>query len=148
MTDVNNFLMGGGGPPSAKFPTPGTTHSGTIVETEVTQQTTLEGELKVWPDGKPMMQAVITIQTEQRDPGIDEDDGRRRLFVKGQMQSAVRDAVKLSGAGTLQVGGKLAVKYVGDGERSSAGKNPPKMYKAQYAAPAINVDTLTTADVF
>lgn len=146
MTDVNDFLMGGGGAPSAKFPTIGTLHKGTITETAVSQQTSLEGDPKVWPDGNPMMQAVITIQTDERDMDIDDDEGLRRLFVKGQMQAAVREAVRASGASKLEIGGTLAVIYDSDGERKSPGHNPPKIYRAQYVPPVGAVNDLLGTD--
>lgn len=137
--DVNSFLMGGGAP-AAKFPDIGTTIEGRILDTEVTQQTDLDGNPKVWENnGKPMMQAVVTLQTDLRDPEIGDDDGIRRLFVKGQMQTAVRDAVKAAGARELKHGGTLKVQYHADGERKKAGYNAPKLYRAKYTAPAISL---------
>lgn len=138
-TDVNTFLLAGG-TPSAKFPTIGTLVKGTIVESEVTQQTDLEGTPKVWSDGKPMLQAVVTLQTAERDPDVDGDTGLRKLYVKGQMQAAVRDAIKQSGASGLEIGGTLAVKYTADKPAEKRGHNPAKQYVAQYAAPTSGTD--------
>jgi len=135
---VNDFLMGGGGAPTATFKDApiGRKYVGKIIDSEVTQQTEMKtGEPKFWKDGNPMMQAVITIQTDERNLDIEDDDGQRRLFVKGEMQKAVRDAIKESGAKGLEVGGMLAVAYIGDGEPPERGLNAPKLYKAQYKAP-------------
>ncbi len=136
--NVNDFLMGGGGAPTATFKDAsiGRKYVGKIIASEVTQQTEMKtGEPKFWKDGNPMMQAVITIQTDERNLDIEDDDGQRRLFVKGEMQKAVRDAIKESGAKGLEVGGMLAVAYIGDGEPPERGLNAPKLYKAQYKAP-------------
>lgn len=134
---VNDFLMNsGGGAPSASFPVIGTVWRGTILKSEVRQQSEPDGTLKTWPDGNPMMQIVITIQTEERDAAIDDDDGKRRLFVKGQMQEAVRDAVIASGAKGLELGGTIAVAYIADGVPKQRGFSAPKQYRAEYAPPS------------
>lgn len=139
-TDVNDFLMGGG-IAAAKFPEIGTVVKGTIVNTEVVQQTDYAtGEPKVWSDGKPMMQAVFTLQTDERDAEIDGDTGMRKLYVKGAMQQAVRDAVKQAGASKIEVGGIIAVQYVADKASEKRGFNPAKQFKAQYKQPAAGVD--------
>jgi hypothetical protein len=140
---VNDFLMGGAGAPSAKFDTVGRTYKGTIVKSEVRQQIDMDtDEPEFWKDGKPKMQAVITIQTDEIDPTIEDDDGQRRLFVKGNMQKAIREAVKAAGCSRLDVGGVLAVRYSDNGEATKRGFSPPKLYVAQYRPPAIGVDDL------
>jgi hypothetical protein len=137
--DANAFLLGGGGAPSAAFPTPGTKVGGTITETPtVQQQRDLDGKPKFWDDGNPQMHLVVTIQTEQRDPSNPDDDGKRRLFVKGQLKNAVADAVRAAGAPGLQVGGTLDVAYTHDGVPSQRGYSAPKQYKARYTPAAAN----------
>ncbi|MEU7293361.1 hypothetical protein AB0A76_09175 [Streptomyces exfoliatus] len=136
--NADDFLMGGGGAPTAKFPVPGTTVSGRITQKPtVEQQRDIKtGDAKFWGDGNPMMQLVVTVQTDLRDPSIDEDDGRRRLFVKGVMKNAVADAVRVAGARGLEVGGTLAVTYTHDGVAKERGMSPPKQYTATYTAAA------------
>lgn len=143
---ADDFLMGGGGAPSAKFPTPGTTVGGRITEKPtVEQQRDIKtGEKKFWNDGNPMMQLVVTVQTDLRDPEIDEDDGRRRLFVKGQMKQAIADAVRTTGARGLEIGGTLTVTYTHDGQVTQRGFSAPKQYRAEYVAAATNA--LNTPD--
>lgn len=138
MTDPNDLLFAGGAP-SAKFPAIGAKVVGTIESAEVKQQTDINGTLLTWDNGEPKMQIVVSLLTDERDPSIEEDDGRRRLFVKGQMMTAVREAVR-AGGGKLLAGGRLAVAYVGDGEQKTRGFSPPKLYKAQYEAPKASVD--------
>ncbi|MFJ8791430.1 hypothetical protein [Streptomyces sp. NPDC102462] len=136
--DANSFLMGGGGAPTAKFPTPGTVVGGHITEQpSVEQQRDIQtGDKKFWADGNPMMQLVVTVQTDQRDPSIEDDDGRRRIFVKGQMKNAVADAVRQAGGRGLEVGGILRVRYSHDGEQKQRGFSPPKQYEAHYTPAA------------
>lgn len=143
---ADDFLMGGGGAPTAKFPTPGTTVGGRITErpTVEQQRDISTGDKKFWSDGNPMMQLVVTVQTDERDPQLEEDDGRRRLFVKGQMKNAIADAVRAAGARGLEVGGTLAVTYSHDGTASQRGFNPPKQYTSRYT-PAATV-ALNTPD--
>jgi hypothetical protein len=135
--DPNDVLLGGG-IPAAKFPTIGTTVKGTVVSSEVTQQTDFAtGKPKTWDDGKPMQQVVITLQTIERDPDVADDDGVRKLYVKGQMTNALRDALRAAGA-RLEVGGTLAVQYVEDEPSATRGFNPKKIYRAQYVAPTLD----------
>ncbi len=131
-----------GGAPAAKFPEKGTVVRGTVVAAVAQQARDMDtGKPKFWDDGNPVMQLVITLQTDERDPKIDADDGQRRVFAGGKMLAAIRLAVQRSG-GKLDVGGRLAVKYTDDGEATRRGFNPPKLYAAQYEAPAINAGGL------
>ncbi|MEV8045911.1 hypothetical protein AB0P02_19000 [Streptomyces griseoluteus] len=136
--DANSFLMGGGGAPTAKFPSIGTVVGGRITEPpKVEQQRDIQtGEMKTWNNGDPMMQLVVTVQTDDRDPAIEDDDGKRRIFVKGQMKNAVADAVRITGAKGLEVGGILRVRYSHDGEKKKVGFNAPKQYDAHYTPAA------------
>jgi hypothetical protein len=137
-TDANDFLLAGG-ITSAKFETPGTTVSGIITRPpEVQRQRELDtGKPKFWEDGKPRQQIVIHLQTTSRDPEVEDDDGIRALYVRGNMLKAVREAVRKHGAGVrLETGGVLTVTYTGDGERRAAGFNPPKLYSASYTPAA------------
>lgn len=147
--DPNDWLMSGGAK-SAKFPEVGTVVKGSIASPPTLSQQTdfTTGALKHWDDGKPMMQLVITIQTDERDPETPDDDGLRSLYVKGAMQAAVKDAIRKSGAKGLEVGGSIAVKYTGDGVAKTRGMNPPKQFAAQYTPPAAKAvdDFLGTAE--
>lgn len=135
--DSYDFLAGGA--PSARFENVGDTFGGRIVEEpEQSQQTDYKsGELLWWDKEKtqPRMQLIVTVQTDLRDPEISEDDGKRRIFVKGKsMTNAVRGAVKAAGSKGLDIGGELHVTYIGLGEAKPR-MEPPKLYRAQYAKP-------------
>lgn len=133
--DVNDYLLSSG-IPAAKFPAVGATVKGTVVASEVMQQTDYAtNQPKFYEDGKPMQQVVITLQTADRDPDIDGDEGLRKLYVRGQMTAAVRDALRAAGA-KLERDGILAVRYIGDKPSEKRGFNPAKQYQAQYQPPS------------
>jgi hypothetical protein len=136
-TDPNAWLMGGT-VPSAKFDTRGDTIKGVITETpELRQQTDFDtNQPKFWDDGKPMMQLVVTISTDQRDPANADDDGTRRIYVKGKLQQAVAAAIRKAGAKGLEVGGTLQVSYIGDDEPKKRGMSGAKLYAAEYTPAA------------
>jgi hypothetical protein len=136
-TDVNTFLASAGAP-SAKFEDIGATVTGEILDAEVRDQTNFTtNEVETWPDGKPKKQVVITLQTEEIDPEIDDDDGVRRVFAKNQMLSELRKAV---GKGGIEVGGKLWIKFDSEGVAKTKGFNKPKIYKVRYQPPTKTVD--------
>lgn len=156
MTNNDSYsFLAGGGSPAAKFLAHGDTVGGTITtEPEVQQQRSIEdGTPLTWSDGNPRMQMVVTVQTSLRDPSIEDDDGKRRIFVRGQMRNAVQQAVLATGAKGLDVGGTLTVTYTGDGERKNPAYTPPKLYQATYSKPTTgssaaflgNTTTTTTA---
>lgn len=136
-TDPNALLMGGG--KSFGFEAIGDKIAGTVVSAEASQQTDMDtGQPATWPDGKPKMQVVVTLQTElDEEPG---DDGQRRVYLKGSKPTssmgAVKAAIKAAGASGIEVGGKLQIAYTGDGEPTKRGWNAPKQYAAKYEAPA------------
>jgi hypothetical protein len=132
--DPNAFLMGAA-VPSAKFDHVGAEVSGRVVHRETRLQTVFgTNEVKHWPSGDPMYQLVVHIQTTQRSPMIENDNGVRAIYVKGKnFTDAVRDAVKAVGAPGVEVGGSIRVQYVGD-DNSSKAPQKPKMYAVQYMA--------------
>ena len=134
-SDANELLESGGITP-AKFEEPGTTLGGKVIYAEVQQQREIDtGKPKFWDDGKPRQQIVVHLQTAARDPQVPDDDGKRALYVRGNMLKALRTALRTAGT-QLTEGGTLTVTYTGDGERTKAGFNPPKLYKVTYT-PAV-----------
>jgi hypothetical protein len=134
---ADDFLMGGGGAPSAKFPTVGTTVSGRITERPtVEQQRDTRRREQVLARREPDDAARRhPRRPTERDPSSPTTTARRRLFVKGQMKNAVADAVRAAGARGLEVGGVLTVTYT-HGTATQRGFSPPKQYTAQYTAAA------------
>lgn len=159
--DVDAFLMGGGGV-SAKFPTVGHVVTGVITDKRVVQQRDYDDASKgLWWVGskktavadseaqangyKPVMQAVLTLQCEPTGYTYDragnkvelaDDDGMRNLYVKGQMQKAISDAIRKAGAKGPEIGGRITVTYVGTGKQDNPKYNPPKVFTAEYTPAA------------
>lgn len=148
MSDATDFLLGGGGK-AAKFEQLGDRVVGTITELKISQQTDMEtGAPLTWADGSPRNQLVITLQTDERLD--DNDDGVRRVYAKGgnyevaegkgkSMKDAIAEAVKASGAGKIEEGGKLTVGYSGNGKRTNRGFSAPKLFAAKYEAPTTSI---------
>jgi hypothetical protein len=138
MTISANDLLMGGGMASAKFPTIGTKVTGRIIrDPEARQQTDIQtGDPLTFANGDPRMQIVVQLATDERDASIDDDNGDRALYIKGNMLNAVREAVRRAGAKGLEVGGTLTIVYSGDGEAKTRGFNAPKLYTASYTPPS------------
>jgi hypothetical protein len=143
---------------------PGDEIDGTIVERVVTQQTEYidgktQGDPLWWVNRKPkamppreaqamglteddaVTQLVITLQTSARDPEIDEDDGQRRVYVKGRrMENAIREAQKRAGVRKMADGGRLRIRFTDWDPESQNPKNPAKLYVAKYEPPATKAD--------
>lgn len=145
-----DFLMGGG-IPSCQFPKMGTVYEGTITEMKTEAQRDYDDPSKVltWNDGKPRTQLRVTLEdtgyTKKWDGDreewvdVEDDDGSRALFVKGQMAKAFRDAVRKAGAKKPEIGGRLKVTYVKNGQRKEGGRGkPPKEYAVEYLPPSRN----------
>ncbi len=138
MSDIDDFIHGSRGAPSAKFPAVGTVVKGAIAtKPEVSQRRDIDGNLMTWDDGNPRMQLVITLQTDERDPDVEDDVGLRRIFAPrpSNLLAAIADALKKSGA-RLEPGGTLAVKFTGEKPHERKGYNAIKEYVAQYQPPA------------
>jgi len=117
--DANAVLMGGGGPKGWKFENPGDTRVGTIAERpEAKQERDYDpnnpggGKPKFYPSGDPIMGIHVVVQTDERDPSIEDDDGRRTFYIEGRyIKEAVRNAVRAAGAPGLEIGGQLRVTF-------------------------------------
>lgn len=120
--------------PSAKFDAIGTTVGGVITRIgDPMQQTDFSsGKPLTWDGGTPKMMLPVTVQTDLRDPSNPLDDGKRTLYVKGEMKKAIGAALRAAGA-KMALGGTLTVTF--SGEEPTAGF-PKKLYTATYAPPA------------
>lgn len=146
--DINDFLMGGGGK-AASFEEVGVVCEGEIIDARLAQQTDMDTNAPLfWTDGRPRMQLVLTLQTEER-AGPD-DDGQRRLYAKGgnfeaangsgvSMKDAIADALRKAESKKLEVGGHLKVAHTGVGKKTNRGFNAPKLFKASYKPPTVSV---------
>jgi hypothetical protein len=131
----------GGGVKSASFKgSPPITWAGEIAEDPAMQQKRDfdTGDPVTWADGNPRMMLRVIIQTDDRDPQVADDDGKRALYLEGGKAFAVRDAVRAAGATKLERGGWLSLTYTHDDEarRKNTRFNAPKAFKAEYRPPA------------
>jgi hypothetical protein len=132
--DGMDLLLGGA--PAAKFPEVGTVVKGRVIGQKMQQSRDMAtGELKTWDNGAPVYEIVFTLATDERDASIENDDGTRRLFARGQMLRAIGDALRKARWSAPLAGGTLAVKYVRDGEATRRGFSPPKIFAAIYTPP-------------
>lgn len=137
--DASGFFDSGAA--SCRFTSIGDAHVGVITDFKESQQRDIKSkEPAFWPDGNPKMMLVVTIQTQERDDQIEDDDGERRLYVNkpSGMFAAIGNAIKMS-KGKFAVGGTLAVKYVKNGKPKNPGFSPPKEYIARYTPPGASV---------
>lgn len=157
MADANDILFGKAAP-GAKFPNVGDSVTGVILELGARQRNAYDpdkagcqGGPLWWQNGKPVeldanvansmalqpvTDAVITIQTEDRDPEDEMDDGRRRLFVSARLLAdALRQAAKDAKVRKFEVGGTLTVTHDKMGKPAKKGARAPKSYVATYTAP-------------
>lgn len=141
MNDENSFLLGSESVPSASFLTKGTTHEGEILDLKMRQQLDIKTRKPMfWDNGDPKMQLVVTLQTEEIDDEIEDDDGRRRLYVKFKLRDAIAEAVREADAidSGLEVGGWLSVTFTGQDKPTKRGYSGVKNYEAAYEAPDPN----------
>lgn len=140
MTAEQQFLMGGESVPSAftREDGVGTRRGGRITERpELRQQTDFKtGELLTWDDGSPRMQLVVTVQTNLRT--LAEDDGRRRFYVKSDLQKKTRDKLREINAPGLEVGGDYYVTRIGQDAPRKKGEQGAWLHEVEYTPAAAN----------
>jgi hypothetical protein len=85
-----------------------------------------------WNDGRPQMQIHIVLQTTLHDPSIEDDDGRRSLWIKGWgiQLKAFREACRQAGVKAPKQGDTITATFTGLGERGNA-PQAPKVYAYQ-----------------
>lgn len=94
------------------------------------------GEQQFWPDGNPVENVWVTIQTNVRTS--QEDDGRRIIVLDSKNKlEAVQAAVRDSGASFAR-GGHLTLEWYGNDPNGKNPDNPPKLYRALYQGPTLD----------
>lgn len=107
--------------PAVKFSTPGQSVAILVENVERKNDTAPDGTQKTWPNGDAMHVFVFT---------GDIDGETMSLWVRGNLVTAMREAVKEAGVKTV-VGCELLVTYTGDGEPPKRGMNPPKLFTVE-----------------
>ena len=122
---------------------PGDTVTGVIEKIETTQVNDFQTKQPAfWNNGRPKEQIHVIIQTQLRDPSVEDDDGRRSLWVKGWgiQLKAFREACMQAGVKTPKPGDTITETYIGLGERGNA-PQPPKVFSFRIE-PANGVNNL------
>jgi hypothetical protein len=110
---------------------PGATITGTLDLIETSQMRNFQTKQpSYWNDGRPQMQIHIVIQTNLHDPAIEDDDGRRSIWIKGYgiQLKAFREACQKAGIKKPTKGDQFTATFTGYGERGNA-PQPPKVYE-------------------
>jgi hypothetical protein len=128
-------FMGTASAASVKFERIGDSVSGTIIGEIIERQQTdySTKSPKFFPDGSPMLQWVVPLYVA--DEFGPDDEGRRTLYLKAGLVTAVRTAVKMAGAADLAEGGELFVEYVANEAPRNPGMKPAKRFQASYRPP-------------
>jgi hypothetical protein len=128
---IGGFFTGGG--KGITWPDePGKSVTGTITAVH-------EPEAVLDPKtGQPTdrQQVRMELQTDERDPEADFDDGQRTLYVKSYMRGAIGDALRRAGAREPKIGGKLTVTFVRTEPPERPGLSASKHFEAVYEPPS------------
>lgn len=110
---------------------PGATITGTLDLIETSQMRDFQTKQpSYWNDGRPQMQIHIVIHTNLHDPAVEDDDGRRSIWIKGWgiQLKAFREACQKAGIKKPTKGDQFTATFTGYGERGNA-PQPPKIYE-------------------
>lgn len=129
----------GGGIPSVKFPHINSGVEGTVIAVDHVQETDFESQAPLtWDDGSPRMQVVLTLQTDERDPSIEQDDGQRKLYCKFKIKQALAAALRAAGhpRNGSMIGGRLRMTWSSEEPSTRRGFSAKKLYTGVWTAPA------------
>ena len=137
-TDLTTELLAPSGT-SLKFEAEGDVRRIVIETAEKQQETSYDdGSPVFWPSGDPKWQVVIS--------GTDPEGDSARLFVKGYMLDAFKEALRAAGvkAGEDISGGTLIVKWESTDEPRRPGMKGARRFKAKFepARKAVVTDDL------
>ena len=111
----------------------GTPRGGLIIAKRTSQQTDWQTKQPKFFDAEkrqPMTQIEVTVQTRERTDA--NDDGKRTIYVKGQMVKAAAEAFRALGARDLEIGAYFyAAKVAQDAGRNGKGNR----FQCLYARP-------------
>lgn len=126
---------------------PGDSVTGVIEKIETTQCNDFQTKQPAfWNDGRPKEQIHVIIQTQLRDPSVDDDDGRRSLWIKGWgiQLKAFREACRQAGVKIPKPGDTITERFVGLGPQGNA-PQPPKVFEF-HIEPASSVNNLVNGN--
>jgi hypothetical protein len=106
------------------------------------------GEPIYWDAAKTRQkeQLVVELLCDGRGGALDErdrqnphDDGKRRLYVRGYMVTAIRDALGQTGSTGITRGGELYVAWIDEKPAKTRGFDPARVWAAKYVPPTVAV---------
>lgn len=113
---------------------PGAMVTGVIESVTATQVRDFQTkQLTYWDDGSPRLQILVTVDTGVRDPNVEDDDGRRTVYIKGwgvqrrAWLTALRNA-GLKKTHDVRPGDRFTATFTGYGPRGNA-PQPPKLFE-------------------
>ncbi|HUW03034.1 MAG TPA: hypothetical protein VMW08_11820 [Acidimicrobiales bacterium] len=113
--------------------------TGIVVSADRAQQTDFDtGAPMEWDNGDPRMESVVIIDTDLRDPEVENDDGKRSLHLRGGNydvekgeglagEKALLEAINKTGV-RCDTGVKITAKITGLAKVTGRGKNPAKLW--------------------
>jgi hypothetical protein len=133
--------------------------TGIVVSASREQQTDFDsGDPLHWDNGDPRMESVVIVETDLRDPEIENDDGTRALHLRGGNykvaegqgvagEKALLEAINKYGI-RCEPGVKITAAITGMAEPTGRGRNPAKLWtiKLEKAESGLGEDELK--DIF
>jgi hypothetical protein len=131
-SDTSSFF--GGSIEAVSFEALGDKVEGTITAKELRQRRDFDDPAVklTWPDGRPKMEAILTIQTPYH---TEDDDGLRQLYVRGYMQRAFVTAVRAAGLRDVGIGMWIGVTFSAEEPSSDPTRDPAKLFEVELKAP-------------
>lgn len=89
------------------------------------------------PQGRPKQKVAIVIQTNERDPQREGDDGRRGVYIKmwGDQWRSMVKAVEDAGDDDIRPGGYFGARFVGIEPATQKGMSDAKIMEYRYQKP-------------
>jgi hypothetical protein len=149
LRDADSLLFGNS-ITSAKFASHGDKIAGHLVGKDTQhkakfnpQNPSDKSELMYFKSGDPVLELILDLQTDERDPEVENDNGVRRVYVPFQMQQALQQAVKEAGIKkSLPLGSHIEITHT-HSVPSKGGGSPRKEYKVVVTGPADKIATGT-----
>ena len=120
------FQSGGDSLPGFKFTTVGDKLTGQIIEARQVPDRDLDGSVRKWNDGTDRQVWVFDVDTDN------DGEADHSLWVRGNMFSAIREALKEAAVAT--VGAVIQVEHHALGTPPPKGFSPPKLFTAKAKA--------------
>ena len=137
MTDEFDDLFGstGKGPASAKLSNIGDSVQGIIFKRQRLEEQDDDGNVVLNQWGKPKPLVVLWLATDLRDPENPEDDGARRLWLKGNGLWTLQEFIRVNDLKPPAFGGKIKEWVESLKPNTIKTRKPMKVHGAMYADP-------------